>query len=1541
MKKERKKVLLVWVMTLAMLFGVLQPAVGMNEVRAEEGTVSEQNEVGVKYEALPKEPMKTSATASSYQDSAQWGDGNASLAFDGDVNKGWHSQYDSKTGPHWIQWSLGGVHNIGRIAYQVKGTGANGRFKEIKVEVKNGEADWQTVKEETLADVGQGGSCNIDFDAVEATDVKITIKSSYNTYESGVLASAGELEVYKVVQEVPQGTVNAKINGVEVGGESLSDVITKSGVTDEITSIEFVSGTVTSEDLALLKAKEKGIFKTIETFKLNLSDTLKFVDKNGKNSKVLPNSAFYNFWALHTVELGGFEEIGSQAFENTSSLVSVSIPNAVKIQNRAFYNGKKIKELNLDHVKEIETEAFYQCNALTALNVPKVLKIGEKAFYGSNNLKELQLPATLETLGDSAFAVEQKNRRKLNVTSERVTPPVVTPGKNNPFAYAVNSTLTVPAEAREAYVNAERWGDPKNYKWCSLQLEKDMTATDTYYITYHWEDQDNLAGVRPNSVAPTLIDESSASYGADTQYRNVTIQPGPVGQDYQYEFTKVPRYNKRGEPAKWKLNPGSYSTNYEIKTEKTGDYEFKATYTLWTRKQDKTVSVNWVGGDAENRPEIKVQMKRQKWSNTSAYDEGEEITLNMQNNYTHTWENMVEYESGKDKYPYYPIYSIEEIRAVDGYEVTYSVEKNDKDVYPFDETGNIVITCTGEAIPEDVVKVNINKEREAGGTSLEDAVAKAGITADQVTSLEFVSGKVTAGDLEYIQKNVNQIQEFKCNLKDGLTYEDKKGAQSTVFPGWTFSEKASLTTVELGGFTDIGSYAFWKTKNLTSVKIEDAQIIKESAFSGAEKLTEVNIPNVTKISQWGFSKCRNLVTVNMPKVEKIGPGAFLASGYLNITLPASLKSISGAAFGVAESYGQPGEKVEFHVVMEGATPPTVEPEHNENSPFKDAAQTSTLEVPEGSEDTYLKSEFGDEEKGTWCNLPLKGISTDATVTFDVNGTLTTEKIPVGEMIGDKLPENPEKNGFVFTGWNTAKDGSGQEVTDQTVVEGDMTVFAVFDDLKATDTWTLVYHWEDQDNLAGVRPALLTPRLIDESSSANAADTQGNNVTFSPGPAPQDYVYPFDENGQLVITNTAIDKQAPNVSVKGEGNGDRFRKITGIAVHDTEGVKELKVNNTITVINSKYKYLTDIEKLGVKEGENTAVVIDNAGNAKSVTFYYDTTAPTFNWIVDNKTQAQSKEVRLETSEEIQLPDEGWSLKGEENGVFVYVKTFYANWKDKNFTVTDLAGNVSEPQFVEVKRIDNSRPTVVELTQDITDWTNKDVTVTIKTSTDCVAPEGWKQVNKRTFTKVFNANGEYSVTLTSVTGVTGDAHLFSITNIDKEAPVIDYAAIEAANGYRKEIPVNEGEEYTEEKLVEMFTKPEWVSDNSGTATFKVDKWGLEHGLDGYQPFTSKTPGEYKVRFYAYDAAGNNSSFDVYVKVLEPEVEERTTTVNYTVFIDGRVRTGQWTHTGTETGEFRFDLSMVKNLPASYELEEGEEGYRMLQYGDTTSVTFYLTR
>ena len=853
-----------------------------------------------------------------------------------------------------------------------------------------------------------------------------------------------------------------------------------------------------------------------------------------------------------------------------------------------------------------------------------------------------------------------------------------------------------------------------------------------------------------------------------------------------------------------------------------------------------------------------------------------------------------------------------------------------------------VYPVIGEKAEEIHITAKVNGGESLGGETLAKVVEKANMTAEGVTSLVIESGKVTQDDLATL-KSMTRLTNLEMNLDGDLELIDAEGTATTALPAELF-QKSSLETVSLAGFTEIGEGAFKDTKYLESVTIPNVTVIGAGAFANTARLESIELPAVTEIGARAFARAQKLETVTMPSVVTIGESAFETTLVEDVTLPATITSIGSQAF-----VGKPNGKREMHITIEAATPPTIDGSFAKHA---DADVT----VPDGCLGNYISIDLGKPFKDSgdtkWGGLRVidhaqnlityHGVNSwDVMYAYVVDNTAITEgRFPITFENGDKI----------LSGWNTEKDGTGTSADANTVVTEDMTLYAQWSDpavdLDVTVSYSNVNEagevtWTNQDvtvTLTANEPVQSIEGWTLDETQTVLTKAHDKNGTY--------HVTVRSADGQekeVEYTVSGIDKKAPNIKIGGTGNGENYREIKSIAIHDPEGISYLMINETKTEINDKYKYFTDIKALGVVEGTNTAVVVDNAGNETKITFGYDKTAPTFKWIVDNKTQAQSKEVRLETSEEIQLPDEGWSLKGEENGVFVYVKTFYANWKDKNFTVTDLAGNVSEPQFVEVKRIDNSRPTVVELTQDITDWTNKDVTVTIKTSTDCVAPEGWKQVNKRTFTKVFHANGEYSVTLTSVTGVTGDAHLFSITNIDKEAPVIDYAAIESANGYRKEIPVNEGEEYTEEKLVEMFTKPEWVSDNSGTATFKVDKWGLEHGLDGYQPFTSKTPGEYKVRFYAYDVAGNNSSFDVYVKVLEPEVpevEERTTTVNYTVFIDGRVRTGKWTHTGTETGEFRFDLSMVKNLPASYELEEGEEGYRMLQYGDTTAVTFYLT-
>ena len=872
--------------------------------------------------------------------------------------------------------------------------------------------------------------------------------------------------------------------------------------------------------------------------------------------------------------------------------------------------------------------------------------------------------------------------------------------------------------------------------------------------------------------------------------------------------------------------------------------------------------------------------------------------------------------------------------------------------------------------PQEEVHINATINGTAvDGASLEKAVEKSGVAVDAVTSLTINSGKVTQEDLAYL-KSISRLETFEMNVGDNLQLIGMDGQPTTVLskdtaviefaPKRAGSSRADMTTLTLGGITEIYNGGLKAYDSIETIHMPDVVTVGASAFGLGAWLETLDLSSAKTIGANAFNGCKRLESLTMNAVETLGEGSFKYTDALDrLTLPATIKNIEDIRFGICKNGNKSGAKI----TILATTPPTVD-----SAAFtgvSSVTRPATVTVPQGALAAYVaqvnpKADVAKVLKRqdiNWNSLYLReegsslveykakcGTWADQYAYVATGQTITADKLAALHKDDQKnLKENEE-----LKGWNTKKDGSGDMVTAETAVSEEMTVYPVIGekaDLDVAVSYSNVDEagetiWTNQD----VTVTLTANEPVQDIEGwTRVSDTVLTKAYSQNGTYSVTVVSNDNQQKEVTYTVAGIDKQAPNVSVKGEGNGDRFRKITGIAVHDTEGVKELKVNDTVTEINSKYKYLTDIEKIGVKEGENTAVVVDQAGNEKTVTFHYDTVAPTFQWIVDNSRLEQSKEVRLETSEEIQLPGEGWSLKGQENGTYVYVKTFTANWKDKAFTVTDLAGNVSEPQFVEVKRIDNTKPAVVELTQDITDWTKKDVTVTIKTSVDCATPEGWKKVDKRTFAKVFTASGEYSVILTSATGVTGDAYVFSITNIDKEAPVIDYAAIEAAKGYKREIPLNEGEEYTEEQLTEMFTKPEWVKDNSGTAAFKVDKWGLEHGLDGYQPFTSKTPGEYKVRFYAYDAAGNSSSFDVYVKVLEPEVpevEERTTTVNYTVFVDHRVRTGQWTHTGTETGEFTFDLSMVKYLPSNYKLAEGETGYRVLQYGDTTAVTFYLT-
>ena len=1364
--------------------------------------------ISYKYTKLDQAPMKASVKASSENTPMQWSEGPANLAFDGDVNTGWHTDYNTHQGPYTIEWNLGGTYKIGKVEYTRKKTGAAGIWKEIKIEVKNGETgSWQTAYNGTIAETADGASTDITFEPVDASDVKVTVVKSYDNPE-GKYASAGEINVYSATKEV------TLVNPIKILPEEGKTTTMKEGETQqfryELTQeAEEAGGTVEwrVQDSGILKVDENGFVTAVSAGKGKVSANYKLgnttyntyidvtVEKVETECTISLNGTQYKGMSLQeVVEQSKLTELTSVKFESGVirdtdfdylkkfnrlqwTLKEFSIGDDVKLRGLsgdaiplnafyASYPGYNIEKVYLGkNVKGMGMNAFGMCRSLISFEAPGLEEMHTTALNRVNGLAELNLPS-LKVVNDPLFG------NMSNSTTETVKLPAVTELDDDAFKYlGALKTLELGATPPLLSISAGE-----------LKFAKGVV--------------DNLKLVIPEGA----LDAYKAS----------------------------PGYN------------AEQNTWYGIKL---------------------------------SEPQ-------------------EEVHINA--------------------------------------------------------------TINGTAVD---------------GASLEKAVEKSGVAVDAVTSLTINSGKVTQEDLAYL-KSISRLETFEMNVGDNLQLIGMDGQPTTVLskdtaviefaPKRAGSSRADMTTLTLGGITEIYNGGLKAYDSIETIHMPDVVTVGASAFGLGAWLETLDLSSAKTIGANAFNGCKRLESLTMNAVETLGEGSFKYTDALDrLTLPATIKNIEDIRFGICKNGNKSGAKI----TILATTPPTVD-----SAAFtgvSSVTRPATVTVPQGALAAYVaqvnpKADVAKVLKRqdiNWNSLYLReegsslveykakcGTWADQYAYVATGQTITADKLAALHKDDQKnLKENEE-----LKGWNTKKDGSGDMVTAETAVSEEMTVYPVIGekaDLDVAVSYSNVDEagetiWTNQD----VTVTLTANEPVQDIEGwTRVSDTVLTKAYSQNGTYSVTVVSNDNQQKEVTYTVAGIDKQAPNVSVKGEGNGDRFRKITGIAVHDTEGVKELKVNDTVTEINSKYKYLTDIEKIGVKEGENTAVVVDQAGNEKTVIFHYDTVAPTFQWIVDNSKLEQSKEVRLETSEEIQLPGEGWSLKGQENGTYVYVKTFTANWKDKAFTVTDLAGNVSKPQFVEVKRIDNTKPAVVELTQDITDWTKKDVTVTIKTSVDCATPEGWKKVNKRTFTKVFTASGEYSVTLTSATGVTGDAYVFSITNIDKEAPVIDYAAIEAANGYKREIPLNEGEEYTEEQLTEMFTKPEWVKDNSGTAAFKVDKWGLEHGLDGYQPFTSKTPGEYKVRFYAYDAAGNSSSFDVYVKVLEPEVpevEERTTTVNYTVFVDHRVRTGQWTHTGTETGEFTFDLSMVKYLPSNYKLAEGETGYRVLQYGDTTAVTFYLT-
>ena len=298
---------------------------------------------------------------------------------------------------------------------------------------------------------------------------------------------------------------------------------------------------------------------------------------------------------------------------------------------------------------------------------------------------------------------------------------------------------------------------------------------------------------------------------------------------------------------------------------------------------------------------------------------------------------------------------------------------------------------------EDVVvniTVNIDGE-EISGETLQAAVEEAGLTTGLINKVEFVSGKVTKADLEYIAEYADELV-FK--LSDTLTYVGDNDTATTVFPN-TSKNWSQLESLTLEGFTEIAASAFYNHEDLRTVNLTGVEIIGGSAF------------NVSK---------------NASKKE------------MNVTISDSIKEIGSKAF-----YGQNSRPLNLTLNVKDPSTITL----NKNAFDGINTSLSKVNVPEGSLQNYLTNlditkAFNSSTSTKWnkmiVNDPAYQLMTfqyDADyegVTFNAyikNGsTLSSISLEdVQTAINNRIPE-----GYAFAGWNTAVDGTGTDITDETV-----------------------------------------------------------------------------------------------------------------------------------------------------------------------------------------------------------------------------------------------------------------------------------------------------------------------------------------------------------------------------------------------------------------------------------------------------------------------------------------------------------------------------
>ena len=313
-----------------------------------------------------------------------------------------------------------------------------------------------------------------------------------------------------------------------------------------------------------------------------------------------------------------------------------------------------------------------------------------------------------------------------------------------------------------------------------------------------------------------------------------------------------------------------------------------------------------------------------------------------------------------------------------------------------------------------------------------------------------------------------------------------------------FSYCTSLAEIEFPeNMTNVGDYIFYQCSNLKNVKLPvKLKAISWDMFSHCSSLTHVDIPaSVTDIEGYAFDSCISLENIEIPEgVTKIGMRAFKDCSKLSSvkilnpdcviyddsnTIPDNAV-IYGYPDSPAHAYAQKynktfeilGERPPAEVVLTELKISKGRTEYNTGDILNTDDLIVTAVYSDGTSKTIAPSEYAMNQvdmsaagkKTLEVTYEEGGITKKAVVEITVKSspvTVNTYKITFDANEGSGLSEadreieegktlgtlpTAERAGYTFVGWYTEKEG-GTEVTSDTLVTSDMTIYARWEPVK--------------------------------------------------------------------------------------------------------------------------------------------------------------------------------------------------------------------------------------------------------------------------------------------------------------------------------------------------------------------------------------------------------------------------------------------------------------------------------------------------------------